>query len=204
MASITQITNFKKDIESISLNIFKIQSSINVIELLNSIADEIITQLSDPELLYIMSKTSDYLNKFNELLSKVNKPHHKALYEQKLLSSKDESYVFFQVDEKPITGAQLKKEHEQQISIYDFDEIKKQYEQEHQKPLTPVKRKSKLDYMGEYFYCGTPNDYLYNNNKVDQCLCKACNNTFSYKTKFYEELSLYCHHCRNKLQVKHD
>lgn len=204
MASITQIANFKKDIESISLNMFKIQSLIKVIELLNPIPDEIITQLSDQEILDIMSKASDYLNKFNELLSKVNKPIHKALYEQNRLSSKDEPYAGFKVDEKPITGAQLKKDHEQQVSIYDFEEIKKQYEQEHQKPLTPVKRRSKLDYMGECFYCGAPNDYLYNNNKGDQCLCKACNNTFSYKTKFYEELSLYCPHCRNKLQVNHD
>lgn len=185
MASITQFSNFKKDIESISLNMFKIQSSLNVLELLDPIPDEIITQISDPELLDVLSNTSANLNKFNELLSKVNKVLHKALYEQKQLThSKDEPYAGFKVDEKPITGAQIKKEFEEQISIYDFEEIKKQYLQEHQKPLAPVKRRSKLDYKGDCFYCGAPNEYLYNNNKGDQCLCKACNNTFSYKTKF--------------------
>lgn len=110
MASITQFSNFKKDIESISLNMFKIQSSLNVLELLDPIPDEIITQISDPELLDVLSNTSANLNKFNELLSKVNKVLHKALYEQKQLThSKDEPYAGFKVDEKPITGAQIKK-----------------------------------------------------------------------------------------------
>ena len=51
MESIAQILNFKKDIELISLNMFKIESELNVLSLLNPIPTKIISTLSNPELL---------------------------------------------------------------------------------------------------------------------------------------------------------
>lgn len=205
MSSIAQILNFKKDIELISLNMFKIQSELNVLQLLNSIPTKIISTLSNPELIETTAKASEYINKLHNLLNPVNRAIHKVLYEQKQLSkTKDEPYAGFKVDEKPITGAQLKKEFEQQLTHCNYEEIKRNYEQENNKPLKPVNRKSQLNYKGNCVFCGAPNNYLYNNNNSDQCLCKVCKHTFSYKTKFYNELSFYCPHCKNKLMHHHD
>ena len=90
MSSIAQILNFKKDIELISLNMFKIQSELNVLQLLNSIPTKIISTLSNPE----PAKASEYINKLHNLLNPVNRAIHKVLYEQKQLSkTKDEPYA---------------------------------------------------------------------------------------------------------------
>lgn len=204
MESIAQILNFKKDIELISLNMFKIESELNVLSLLNPIPSKIISTLSNPELLDVAAKASEYINKLHDLLNGVNRELHKELYEQTQTSKpKDEPYAGFKVDEKPLTSAQVNKE-VKQLSIFDYEEIKSQYELENKKPLKPVKRRSQLPYKGDCVFCNAPNDYLYNNNKGDQCLCKVCKNTFSYKTKFYNELSFYCPHCKNKLSTAHD
>lgn len=94
MSSIAQILNFKKDIELISLNIFKIQSELNILQLLNSIPIKIISTLSNPELIETTAKASEYINKLHNLLNPVNKVIHKVLYEQKQLSkTKDEPYA---------------------------------------------------------------------------------------------------------------
>lgn len=205
MNSIAQILNFKKDIELISLNMFKIESELNVLELLNPIPSNIVSILSNPELLDITSKTAEYINKLHELLNGVNRLLHKELYQRQQASKpKDEPYAGFKVDEKPLTGAQLQKELKKQIPLLDYKEIKSQYEQDHNKPLKPVNRKSQLPYKGDCVFCGAPNDFLYNNNNGDQCKCKACNHTFSFKTKFYDELSFYCPHCKTKLDPHHD
>lgn len=90
------------------------------------------------------------------------------------------------------------------MSIYYFESIKAQYEQENNKPLKPISRKENLTYKIDCVFCGAPNNYLYNNNNDQQCLCKSCNNTFSSKTRHYDELTYYCPHCKNKLQVNHD
>ena len=67
MKSISQIINFKKDIEKISLNLFNIESELNVLELLNPIPAKIISILSNPELLDVTSKASEYIGKLHNL-----------------------------------------------------------------------------------------------------------------------------------------
>lgn len=204
MESIAQIINFKKDIELISLNLFKIESELNVLGLLNPIPSKIISILSNPELLDITTKASDYVNKLHELLNGVNRLLHKELYEQRQASKpKDEPYAGFKVDEKPLTAKQANIK-QRQPNMLNFEELKFKYEQDYNKPLKPVNRKSQLPYKGNCVFCGAPNEYLYNNNNGDQCKCKACNNTFSFKTRFYDELSFYCPHCKNKLMNHHD
>ena len=203
MESIAQIINFKKEIEQISLNLFKIESELNVLELLNPIPAKIISILSNPELLDITSKASEYIGKLHNLLNGVNRLLHKELYEQKQASKpKDEPYAGFKVDEKPLTGKQV--EEIKTKNIKSFEEIKTNYEQEYHKPLKPINRRTQLPYKGDCVFCGAPNSYLYNNNNGDQCKCKACSNTFSFKTRFYDELSFYCPHCKCKLGINHD
>ena len=204
MESIAQILNFKKDIELISLNMFKIESELNVLELLNPIPSSIISVLSNPELLEVAAKASEYINKLHTLLNGVNRELHKELYEQRQASKpKNEPYAGFKVDEKPLTGKQISTEF-RQPNMLDYNKLLSEYEEANSKPLKPVHRKSQLPYKGDCVFCGAPNDYLYNNNNGDQCLCKVCNSTFSFKTKFYDELSFYCPHCKRKLMTHHD
>lgn len=206
MESIAQILNFKKDIELISLNMYKIQSELNVLELLNPVPSKIISILSNPELLEVTTKTSENLQTLHTLLNGVNKILHNELYKHKATNPKDEPYAGFKVDEKPLTGIQLQTliENERKAVNLKYEEIKTQYELENKKALQPIHRKSQLPYKGDCVFCGAPNEYLYNNNNKDQCKCKVCNNTFSFKIKFYDELAFYCPHCRNKLEPKHD
>ena len=111
MESIAQILNFKKDIELISLNMFKIESELNVLSLLNPIPSKIISTLSNPELLDVAAKASEYINKLHDFLNGVNRELHKELYEQTQTSKpKDEPYAGFKVDKKPLTSAQVNKE----------------------------------------------------------------------------------------------
>ncbi len=202
MESISQILNLKKDIELISLNLYKIQSELNVLELLNP--SKIISILSNPELLEVTAKTSEYINRLQELLSGTNHLLHKELYNQRQASKpKDEPYAGFKVDEKPLTAKQVGIE-PRQPNMYNFIELKSKFEQEHNKSLKPVNRHRQLPYKGDCVFCGAPNDYLYNNNNGDQCKCKICNNTFSFKTRFYDELAFYCPHCKHRLMIHHD
>lgn len=204
MQSISQILNFKKDIEQISLNIFKIKSELNVLELLKSIPSKIVSILSNPELLEVASKTSEHLSKLHEILNGVNRQIRKLLYEQNQSSKpKDEPYAGFKVDEKPLTGKQIGIE-PRQPNILNYETLMNEYEQQHNKSIKPINRRAQLPYKGDCVFCGAPNNYLYNNNNGNQCLCKVCNNSFSFKTRFYDELSLYCPHCKHKLMHHHD
>lgn len=202
MESITQINQLKKTIENISLNMYIIQSNLNVLDLMNPIPSDVYSQLSNPELAELTTNLTTQLEAFNKLLTPINRKLKSIIYTQKHSTNKDEPYAGFKVDEKPLTGVQLNKELKENKP--DFNEISNQYQQEHNKPLKPVKRKSPLPYKGDCIFCGAPNSYLYNNNNGDQCLCKACRNTFSFKTKFYDETALYCPHCKNKLMLHHD
>ncbi|MCM1131030.1 MAG: hypothetical protein NC310_05345, partial [Roseburia sp.] len=88
--------NFKKDIELISLNMYKIQSELNDLELLDPIPSKIISKLSNLKLLEVTTKASEYINKLQELLSGTNNLLHKELYNQKQASKpKDEPYAGF-------------------------------------------------------------------------------------------------------------
>ena len=111
--------------------------------------------------------------------------------------------LLFWVDEKPLTAKQIGIQ-PRQPNMLDYNTILSKYKETNSKQLKPVHRKSQLPYKGDCVFCGAPNDYLYNNNNGNQCLCKVCSNTFSFKTRFYDELSFYCPHCKNKLMAHHD
>lgn len=204
MESIAQIIKFKKDIELISLNLFQIESNLNVIELLKEIPQKIVGLLTDPELIDISTKASQLIEKLNNILKSLNPKLKRALYKQQSSNApKDEPYAGFKVDEKPLTGKQIGIEY-RQPNMLDHKQLFLDFENTHSKPLTPVKRKSQISYKGNCVFCGAPNEYLYNNNNGNQCLCKVCSNTFSFKTRYYDELAFYCPHCKNKLSHHHD
>lgn len=202
MESISQIDSLQKSIKNISLNLFQIESALNVVDLLNPLPDNINNLLTDPELLDMVTKADDTVKELNKLLGKLQYQLKKALYKQASSNQpKDEPYAGFKVDEKPLINADLGITEPVYKSFVELNELNKVRTG---KDITPVKRKSELPYKGSCPYCNAPNEYLYNNNNGNQCLCKACRNTFNKVTKKYDEYALYCPHCRNKLMVHHD
>ena len=121
MESIAQINQLKKDIENISLNMYIIQSNLNVLELINPIPGDVYSLLSNPELTDLVSKLNVHLETFNKLLSPINRKLKSIIYNQKHSTNKDEPYAGFKVDEKPITGQQLNNQsHENKLNFNDI------------------------------------------------------------------------------------
>ena len=204
MQSIPQIDNLRKSINSISLNLHNFQSSLNVINLLNPVPSDIISLLSNPETLDIISRTSDCVDELNNHLTNLNRKVNGYLYKQKKSKQmKQTPYAGFIVDEKPLTLKDITTT-PRALNMFNHTELMENYKKEHNKELKPINRTSALPYKGECKFCGAPNEYLYNNNNGDQCKCKVCNQTFCFRTKLYKELDFFCPHCSQKLKLYKD
>ena len=205
MESIAQLNQLRNDIDSINLNLYIIESNLNLIEMLNPIPDEILELLSNDELSKKVSEICSYVLEFKQILDSLNPKLRKAIYNQSCPSNEGEPYAGFKVDEKPMTGKELIETQEQpKEPILSFEVINQHQLEETGKPIKPVNRKTELPYKGECPHCGAPNDYIYDNNHKGQYLCKACKNTFQVNTSKYNEIGFYCPHCHSKLQVHHD
>lgn len=203
MQSISQILNFKKGIENISLNLYQIQSVLNMVELLESIPNELKSILTNPELIEVVDKASENLNQLNTLLGNTGRLAKNILYKQRTSKNKDEPYAGFKVDEKPLTGKQVGINKVMPNSL-NHEELRQAFLDSHNKELKPINRKSPVPYKGSCIYCNAPNEFLYNNNNGNQCKCKVCSNTFNFNHRTYDELAFYCPHCKYKLEVYHD
>ena len=201
MESIAQIYQLRNNIDSINLNLYIIQSNLNLIELLNPVPNEIIELLSNEDLLNKLSEISANVLELKDILTALNPKLRKAAYIQSNPTSEGEPYAGFKVDEKPITGKELI---EMQEPIPSFDQLNQNHLSETGKPIKPVNRKVELPYKGECPHCGAPNEYIYDNNHKGQYLCKACKNTFQVNTHKYDDVGFYCPHCHIKLQIQHD
>lgn len=201
MESIAQIYQLRNNIDSINLNLYIIQSNLNLIELLNPVPNEIIELLSNEDLLNKLSEISANVLELKDILTALNPKLRKAAYIQSNPTSEGEPYAGFKVDEKPITGKELI---EMKEPIPSFDQLNQNHLSETGKPIKPVNRKVELPYKGECPHCGAPNEYIYDNNHKGQYLCKACKNTFQVNTHKYDDVGFYCPHCHIKLQIQHD
>lgn len=201
MESITQLNQLRNSIDSISLNLYIIESNLHLIEMLNPIPDKIIELLSDEQLVSRISEISNNISELKDILTTLNPKLRKAVFTQKHSTSEGEPYAGFKVDEKPITGKELI---EMQEPVPSFNQLNQQHLEETGKPIKPVNRKSELPFKGECPHCGAPNEYIYDNNNKGQYLCKACKNTFQVNIHKYDEVGFYCPHCHNKLQIIHD
>ncbi len=201
MESITQLNQLRNNIDSISLNLYIIESNLNLIEILDPIPDEILNLLSDETLLNKIAEICSNILELKLILDSLNLKLRKAAYIQSNPTSEGEPYAGFKVDEKPITGKELI---EMQEPIPSFEVINQNHLDETGRPIKPVNRKSELPYKGECPHCGAPNEYIYDNNHKGQYLCKACKNTFQVNTHKYDEAGFYCPHCKSKLQIQHD
>ena len=201
MESIAQLNQLRNSIDSISLNLYIIESNLHLVDMLNPIPNKIIELLSDEQLVSRISEISNNISELKDILTTLNPKLRKAVFTQKHSTSEGEPYAGFKVDEKPITGKELI---EMQEPIPSFNQLNQQHLEETGKPIKPVNRKSELPFKGECPHCGAPNEYIYDNNNKGQYLCKACKNTFQVNTHKYDEVGFYCPHCKSKLQIQHD
>lgn len=205
MESIAQLNQLRNSIDSISLNLYIIESNLHLTEMLNPIPDKILELLSDEVLVNRVSEICSNILELENILASLNPKIRKAVYSQSKPSNEGEPYAGFKVDEKPITGKELQiLEQESKEPITSFEILNQQHLDETGKPIKPVNRKVELPYKGECPHCGAPNEYIYDNNHKGQYLCKACRNTFQVNTHKYDEVGFYCPHCHNKLEVHHD
>ena len=113
MESIAQLNQLRNDIDSINLNLYIIESNLNLIEMLNPIPDEILELLSNDELSKKVSEICSYVLEFKQILDSLNPKLRKAIYNQSCPSNEGEPYAGFKVDEKPMTGKDLIETQEQ-------------------------------------------------------------------------------------------
>lgn len=199
MESISQFNQLKKGIDSISLNIYIITSYLKVIDLVKEIPEKILDIITNPELLDLVNLVSEKLSDLKNILNEVNPKLKQRLYQERSsIVKEDEPYAGFIVDEKPLTGVELNKRANEAPERKLFLDLHKD------NPPKPIKRRKELPYKGDCKCCGVSNDFLYINDGKDQYKCKWCDQTFSVKTKFYDELSYYCPHCSTKLDIRHD
>lgn len=86
----------------------------------------------------------------------------------------------------------------------DYSILLKEYEQNNDKPLKPVKSR-KVPNSVICPFCNAPHEYIYDNNGgKGQFLCKICSQTFTNQFKYYPDSDLLCPHCNSKLEIQHD
>ena len=88
MESITQLNQLKNNIDSISLNLYIIESNLHLIEMLNTIHDKIIELLSDKELIKRILEISTNISELKNILTILNPKLHKEVFTQNIQQTK--------------------------------------------------------------------------------------------------------------------
>lgn len=141
----------------------------------------------------------------NVLLTYIQIQYHIICYLLTLLVSKDfmpkdeipisKKYHHLQVDDLPIIEV---------LEKLDYQELIIAYEQEHGKPLKPVRRRNAKYKVPESMTCprcGAPYIYLYDNTGGrGQYLCKICKTNFNDKNRFSKTVIFKCPHCSRTLE----
>lgn len=207
---ISNFSDFRNSIEAISKNLFFVTSTLKMIELLKETPSAITSVLTDPVLTDEVTKCQEIIDSLNSKLAPLNNKLKSQIKKQNNNIDTTQPYAGFRVDEKPIQGFKYKGE-DGQMDIFDypelipnFEELNKQHFLETGKYIKPVKQKEELAYKGNCPHCNASNEYLYDNNKCGQYLCKACKHTFSVNTRKHNEISNYCPHCTSELQIRKD
>lgn len=90
----------------------------------------------------------------------------------------------------------------EKIQKYDYQALLKDHMAKCGKPLKPVKRHGDnvIPSSIKCPCCQAPHDYIYDNNKRGQYLCKVCKSTFNLKNRFTKEINIRCPHCSRVLE----
>lgn len=90
----------------------------------------------------------------------------------------------------------------EKIQKYDYQALLKDHMAKCGKPLKPVKRQgdNEIPRSVKCPCCLAPHDYIYDNNKRGQYLCKVCKSTFNLKNRFTKEINIRCPHCSRILE----
>ena len=184
------LPQFIQSLKSLELNVYLTSINLEPLMLNHSITFALEEQILNPEVNDLISSLTLDIAKLNDLLN----PVIKSL--KKTTSSKHKpsgvGYASFKRDEPPI----VKENHYKQLSFEDILASSV-------KDIKPVRRQKPFSYKGLCLNCGAPNDYVYKHSKI-QFKCKACEQTFTLKKTYHEEITHHCPHCEYKLYLHHD
>ena len=114
---------------------------------------------------------------------------------------KHPNYRSFKVDPlAPLNAAQFS----ERKPTLDYKNLLTQYEQEHHKPLKPIRNRNKKNRVPEAVrcpHCHAPHPFIYFNDgkKRSQLKCKVCTNTFQLNPRFKHPPQYLCPYCRKPL-----
>jgi transposase-like protein len=184
------LPQFIQSLKSLELNIYLTSTNLEPLMLNHSLHSDLEEQILNPEVSDLTQSITNQMIKLNELLTpliislkKATLPKHKPT---------TVGYASFKIDEPPI----VKQNHYKQLS---FEDIIASSEKE----IKPVKRNKPFSYEGLCLNCGAPNDYVYKHSQI-QYRCKVCDQTFTLKKTYHEEITHHCPHCERKLSLQHD
>ncbi|MCX8003297.1 MAG: transposase, partial [Anoxybacillus mongoliensis] len=108
----------------------------------------------------------------------------------------NQSYQKLQVDELPVIET---------LPRLDYRQLLVEYEQQHGKPLKPIKRhtntKTTVPDTLTCPQCQAPSAYVYaNNGGKGQYQCKVCHCRFNHRSRFAKEVIFRCPHCLKALE----
>lgn len=106
----------------------------------------------------------------------------------------DKPYRKLVVDELPVF---------EKIQKYNYQELLKQHMADCGRPLKAIKRHgdNEIPITVKCPCCQAPHNYIYDNNKRGQYLCKVCKSTFNRKNRFSKEINIRCPHCGRVLEA---
>ena len=189
------IAQFIENLNTLNKSIFIILSNLEPLSLNNTVSKDLQALLDNPELnelLNIINSNSISLNCFLDPIAKLAK--EETINKRRPL--KEVPYANFIIDEPPIV-----KDHSNEIiEQLSFEDILANSDKE----IKPIKRRTDISYKGSCPHCSAPNEYLYENSRGKQYLCKCCENLFTIHPRYYEEITHHCPHCSYKLFLHHD
>lgn len=187
------IAQFIENLKSLENNVFLINTHLEPLLINQYVPNKLKNLISNPEITELMNSLSCSINSLNKLLAPVSE--QAKVYSKKKYPQKQEPYANFKIDGPPIVKDNSNKN--VQLSFEDIIASSN-------KEIKPINRRKELNYKGVCPCCGAPNNYIYDNNKGKQYLCKVCNNTFSIHPRYHEEITYHCPHCSYKLLLKHE
>lgn len=203
MSSISQIDNFLNQLTQLSKNIFDITSNLEPLSLVDKVTPTLLAKINDPIFQEKLTSAVSLSSELITLTKPISENIQKILSKQKFYKSKNpmQAYADFKIDEAPVIKNITSKLPTEKHS---FEELLKSFEKTNGKPLKPISKSSSSVPPCNCPHCGATKEYIYDNNKRGQWLCKICRGTFSIKTNKSRDINIFCPHCDHQLEIKHD
>lgn len=182
------IAQFIENLKSLETNIYFINTKLEPLVINQYVPNNIKSLIDNEEIKELINSLNSNMQALTNLLTPIAIKAKKAT--NKRHSSKIQPYANFIIDEPPVV-----QDNSDKLVQLSFEDIILN------KDIKPVNRRKKLSYKGTCPHCSAPNEYIYDNSKSKQFLCKVCDNTFSVHPHYYEEISHHCPHCSYKLYL---